>query len=234
MRDFEGNFRRNLFWQRIVHTYVKRYPSDCGPGVPERSKALSVIGPQKRARGFGSSAQPSSCRNIKNIHIFCKLDELRMVDIDSLKYLVSDRFTEENFQKVSHHACTVGQYGRRTVAKPSQSAQIRASFKICIVRTVDSWRTWVQETVQFSAVPTSVNSSYRRRSGETSYLHFVKTATVPMAPYVTTLNFHDISNVHVQVRNWRYEVSPLRRRYILCALRLCAFFLWSVSVPKIT
>ncbi|CAA9993600.1 unnamed protein product, partial [Nesidiocoris tenuis] len=55
---------------------------------------------------------------------------------------------------------------------------------------------------------------YRRRSGETSYLHFVKTATVPMAPYVTTLNFHGISNVHVQVRNWRYEVSPLRRRYI--------------------
>ncbi|CAA9997878.1 unnamed protein product [Nesidiocoris tenuis] len=54
---------------------------------------------------------------------------------------------------------------------------------------------------------------YRRRSGETSYLHFVKTATVPMAPYVTTLNFHDISNVHVQVRKWRYEVSPLRRRY---------------------
>ncbi|CAA9993804.1 unnamed protein product, partial [Nesidiocoris tenuis] len=40
-----------------------------------------------------------------------------------------------------------------------------------------------------------------------------KTATVPMAPYVTTLNFHGISNVHVQVRNWRYEVSPLRRRY---------------------
>ncbi|CAB0012724.1 unnamed protein product [Nesidiocoris tenuis] len=57
-------------------------------------------------------------------------------------------------------------------------------------------------------------STYRRRSGETSYLHFVKTASVPMAPYVTTLNFHDISNVHVQVRNWRYEVSPLRRRYI--------------------
>ncbi|CAA9996435.1 unnamed protein product [Nesidiocoris tenuis] len=56
-------------------------------------------------------------------------------------------------------------------------------------------------------------SKYRRRSGETSYLHFVKTATIPMVPYVTTLNFHDISNVHVQVRNWRYEISPLRRRY---------------------
>ncbi|CAB0019616.1 unnamed protein product, partial [Nesidiocoris tenuis] len=55
---------------------------------------------------------------------------------------------------------------------------------------------------------------YRRRSGETSYLHFVKTATIPMVPYVTTLNFHDISNVHVQVRNWRYEISPLRRRYL--------------------
>ncbi|CAB0020967.1 unnamed protein product, partial [Nesidiocoris tenuis] len=55
---------------------------------------------------------------------------------------------------------------------------------------------------------------YRRRSGETSYLHFVKTATIPMVPYVTTLNFHDISNVHVQVRNWRYEISPLRRRYV--------------------
>ncbi|CAB0007702.1 unnamed protein product, partial [Nesidiocoris tenuis] len=54
---------------------------------------------------------------------------------------------------------------------------------------------------------------YRRRSGETSYLHFVKTATIPMVPYVTTLNFHDISNVHVHVRNWRYEISPLRRRY---------------------
>ncbi|CAB0005625.1 unnamed protein product [Nesidiocoris tenuis] len=54
---------------------------------------------------------------------------------------------------------------------------------------------------------------YRRRSGETSYLHFVKTVTIPMVPYVTTLNFHDISNVHVQVRNWRYEISPLRRRY---------------------
>ncbi|CAA9995799.1 unnamed protein product [Nesidiocoris tenuis] len=52
----------------------------------------------------------------------------------------------------------------------------------------------------------------RRRSGEISYLHFVKTATIPMVPYVTTLNFHDISNVHVQVRNWRYEISPLRRR----------------------
>ncbi|CAB0000785.1 unnamed protein product [Nesidiocoris tenuis] len=47
--------------------------------------------------------------------------------------------------------------------------------------------------------------------GELVNLHFVKTATVPMAPYVTTLNFHDISNVHVQVRNWRCEVSPLRR-----------------------
>ncbi|CAB0004063.1 unnamed protein product, partial [Nesidiocoris tenuis] len=35
-----------------------------------------------------------------------------------------------------------------------------------------------------------------------------------MAPYVTTLNFHDISNVHMQVRNWRYEDSPLRRRYM--------------------
>ncbi|CAA9999721.1 unnamed protein product, partial [Nesidiocoris tenuis] len=55
-------------------------------------------------------------------------------------------------------------------------------------------------------------SRCRRRSGETSYLHFVKTATIPMVPYVTTLNFHDISNVHVQVRNWRYEISPLRRR----------------------
>ncbi|CAB0019464.1 unnamed protein product, partial [Nesidiocoris tenuis] len=52
----------------------------------------------------------------------------------------------------------------------------------------------------------------RRRSGEISYLHFVKTATIPMVPYVTTLNFHDVSNVHVQVRNWRYEISPLRRR----------------------
>ncbi|CAA9998038.1 unnamed protein product [Nesidiocoris tenuis] len=55
---------------------------------------------------------------------------------------------------------------------------------------------------------------YRRRSGEISYLHFVKTATIPMVPYVTTLNFHDISNVHVQARNWRYEISPLRRRYL--------------------
>ncbi|CAB0007938.1 unnamed protein product, partial [Nesidiocoris tenuis] len=54
---------------------------------------------------------------------------------------------------------------------------------------------------------------YRRRSGEISYLHFVKTATIPMVPYVTTLNSHDVSNVHVQVRIWRYEVSPLRRRY---------------------
>ncbi|CAB0001760.1 unnamed protein product [Nesidiocoris tenuis] len=56
--------------------------------------------------------------------------------------------------------------------------------------------------------------TYRRRSGEISYLHFVKTATIPMVPYVTTLNFHDVSNVHVQVRNWRYEISPLRRRYV--------------------
>ncbi|CAB0011313.1 unnamed protein product [Nesidiocoris tenuis] len=55
---------------------------------------------------------------------------------------------------------------------------------------------------------------YRRRSGEISYLHFVKTATIPMVPYVTTLNFHDVSNVHVQVRNWRYEISPLRHRYL--------------------
>ncbi|CAB0011270.1 unnamed protein product, partial [Nesidiocoris tenuis] len=39
---------------------------------------------------------------------------------------------------------------------------------------------------------------FRRRSGEISYPHFVKTATIPMVPYVTTLNFHDISNVHVQ------------------------------------
>ncbi|CAB0002707.1 unnamed protein product [Nesidiocoris tenuis] len=39
-----------------------------------------------------------------------------------------------------------------------------------------------------------------------------ETATIPMVPYVTTLNFHDVSNVHVQVRNWRYEISPLRRR----------------------
>ncbi|CAA9999746.1 unnamed protein product, partial [Nesidiocoris tenuis] len=54
--------------------------------------------------------------------------------------------------------------------------------------------------------------SNRRRSGEISYLHFVKTASIPMVPYVTTMNFHDISNVHVQVRNWRYEISPLRRR----------------------
>ncbi|CAB0004973.1 unnamed protein product, partial [Nesidiocoris tenuis] len=58
----------------------------------------------------------------------------------------------------------------------------------------------------------------RRRSGEISYLHFVKTATIPMVPYVTTLNFHDISNVHVQVRNWRYEISPLRRRYMALPL----------------
>ncbi|CAB0003419.1 unnamed protein product, partial [Nesidiocoris tenuis] len=29
----------------------------------------------------------------------------------------------------------------------------------------------------------------RRRSGESSYLHFLKTDTVPMTPYVTTLNF---------------------------------------------
>ncbi|CAB0019679.1 unnamed protein product, partial [Nesidiocoris tenuis] len=58
-----------------------------------------------------------------------------------------------------------------------------------------------------------LNSFHRRRSGEISYLHFVKTATIPMVPYVTTLNFHDISNVHVQVRNWRYEISPLRRRH---------------------
>ncbi|CAB0011708.1 unnamed protein product, partial [Nesidiocoris tenuis] len=42
----------------------------------------------------------------------------------------------------------------------------------------------------------------------------ILTATIPMVPYVTTLNFHDISNVHVQVRNWRYEISPLRRRCI--------------------
>ncbi|CAB0006674.1 unnamed protein product, partial [Nesidiocoris tenuis] len=61
-------------------------------------------------------------------------------------------------------------------------------------------------------------SVYRRRSGEISYLHFVKTATIPMVPYVTTLNFHDISNVHVQVRNWRYEISPLRRRYMALPL----------------
>ncbi|CAB0013507.1 unnamed protein product [Nesidiocoris tenuis] len=44
----------------------------------------------------------------------------------------------------------------------------------------------------------TLERSNRRRSGETSYLHFVKTATIPMVPYATTLNFHDISNVHVQ------------------------------------
>ncbi|CAB0002766.1 unnamed protein product [Nesidiocoris tenuis] len=81
-----------------------------------------------------------------------------------------------------------------------------------------SWICWMSEiwiwkrnrSCQISDDHTQ--QEYRRRSGETSYLHFVKTATVPMAPYVTTLNFHNISNVHVQVRNWRHEVSPLCRR----------------------
>ncbi|CAB0015293.1 unnamed protein product, partial [Nesidiocoris tenuis] len=66
---------------------------------------------------------------------------------------------------------------------------------------------------------------YRRRSGETSYLHFVKTATIPMVPYVTTLNFHDISYVHMQVRNWRYEISPSSP----FVLRSCSFVLIQTS-----
>ncbi|CAB0005337.1 unnamed protein product, partial [Nesidiocoris tenuis] len=40
----------------------------------------------------------------------------------------------------------------------------------------------------------------------------IHTAAIPMVPYVTTLNFHDVSNVLMQERNWRYEISPLRRR----------------------
>ncbi|CAA9993410.1 unnamed protein product [Nesidiocoris tenuis] len=60
-----------------------------------------------------------------------------------------------------------------------------------------------------------ISLPYRRRSGETSYLHFVKTATIPMVPYVTTLNFHDISNVHVQGerRSSRKWTSPRRTIY---------------------
>ncbi|CAB0005341.1 unnamed protein product [Nesidiocoris tenuis] len=44
----------------------------------------------------------------------------------------------------------------------------------------------------------------------------IHTAAIPMVPYVTTLNFHDVSNVLMQERNWRYEISPLRRRKIRC------------------
>ncbi|CAB0018093.1 unnamed protein product [Nesidiocoris tenuis] len=75
------------------------------------------------------------------------------------------------------------------------------------------------------------NSTYRRRSGEISYLHFVKTATIAMVPYVTTLNFHDISNVHGQVRNWRYEISPLRRR-ILTTHRLLPIYYGEGRAPR--
>ncbi|CAB0010212.1 unnamed protein product, partial [Nesidiocoris tenuis] len=78
--------------------------------------------------------------------------------------------------------------------------------------------------------PTNLDT-FRRRSGEISYLHFVKTATIPMVPYVTTLNFHDISNVHVQVRNWRYEISPLRRRFVQNVISICVvvFLLLSLN-----
>ncbi|CAB0005162.1 unnamed protein product, partial [Nesidiocoris tenuis] len=31
------------------------------------------------------------------------------------------------------------------------------------------------------------------------YLHFVKTATVPIPPYVTTMDFYDIANMHMQI-----------------------------------
>ncbi|CAA9999664.1 unnamed protein product, partial [Nesidiocoris tenuis] len=51
-----------------------------------------------------------------------------------------------------------------------------------------------------------------KRSLESSYLHFVKTAT--MTPYVTTLNFQDISNMHVQELRMPAEPTfdPITRR----------------------
>ncbi|CAB0004442.1 unnamed protein product, partial [Nesidiocoris tenuis] len=72
---------------------------------------------------------------------------------------------------------------------------------------------------------------YRRRSGETSYLHFVKTATVPMAPDVNTSNFHDISNVHVQSK-WKYCDRPKIENWNGASEKLFLIHIYSESLPE--
>ncbi|CAB0006868.1 unnamed protein product [Nesidiocoris tenuis] len=72
---------------------------------------------------------------------------------------------------------------------------------------------------------------YRRRSGEISYLHFVKTAAIAMVPYVTTLNFHDISNVHVQSK-WKYCDRPKIENRNGASEKLFLIHIYSESLPE--
>ncbi|CAB0009680.1 unnamed protein product [Nesidiocoris tenuis] len=143
------------------------------------------------------------------------------------------------FLKYTELARQLSSKYKNSEIKISDSKMASFMYTLCILNTYredrsfcgdsNEWKTIFVALVVFDKLQCLWRLEIKQKPGSRSHDHHSynhddrsATATVPMAPYETTLNFHDISNVHVQVRNWRYEVSPLRRRnaYLLLGARI--------------